>query len=236
MKTLIRTISVIVAIVLLYFAFRNISFLAVIQAISQSSPWLLLLGLLAGMSEFLVRALRWRYLLSPMRTLSYYKLMKATLIGFAAGNITANAIGSFPRITPLVRDCDVDRDFALGTIGAEIALDLSAIILGALLVSLVSPVSYIVKIGAIGFAAALALAITVLLLFFRRSADVNHFVAGKRVVPDDVKGLRRATLQLLVFARDIVSGMVLSLRHRGVLFRVVPLTIIVWALEKICFE
>lgn len=235
MKIILRAVSAIVALVLLYFAFRNISFLAVLEAIASSSPWLLLLGLVSGLSEFIVRAVRWRYLLSPMRLVGYYKLIRATLVGFAAGNITANAIGSFPRILPIVRDCGVDRDFALGTVAAEIALDVAAIALGAVLLSLFSPVSPTVRIAGIIFAVVLAVAIASLSLFFRRSATAKHFAESGRTVPGDVKGLRRVYLQALIFLRDIVTGMLLSLRDTGVLLRVLPLTALVWVLEATQF-
>ena len=230
-----RILTVVFALVLLFFFFRGVQLGETLDAIATASPPLILLAVLIGISEYPFRALRWHYLLAPVKKISWVELLKPLLLSFAAGNITATGLGSFPRVIPIIKKYDVDRDFALGTVGAEIILDTGAVVIGAFAVSMLSPVPSSVRTVGIIFAAVLFCVVFFTFRYFRRIATTDYFLNGARSIPADVNGFARIRMQLLSYLRDMILGLVLSLSKPSVLLRVLPLTLLIWLLEATMF-
>jgi glycosyltransferase 2 family protein len=230
-----RVVTIVIALALLFFFFRGVQLGDTLHAIATASPQLIMLAVLIGVCEYPFRALRWHYLLSPVKKIGWTELLKPMLLSFAAGNITATGLGSFPRVIPIIKKYDVDRDFALGSVGAEIILDTAAVVAGAFIVSMLSPVPSSVRIGGIAFAAVLFVVVFFTFRYFKRMATTEYFLSGVRSVPDEVKGFARFKMQILGYLRDVITGLVLSLSNPYVLLRVLPLTILIWILEASMF-
>jgi uncharacterized protein (TIRG00374 family) len=138
------------------------------QFMSGDPYWLMLAGAIAT-SGGLIRALRWRLLLSPLKVeTSLHSRWAALNIGFMVTNVYPGRLGEIVRPLALSRMAPVTMSGALGTVVLERVLDTVALVL-LLLISLLAPTfpSDATVLGRpIGIAviAAVVLAVTILVL------------------------------------------------------------------------
>jgi hypothetical protein len=138
------------------------------QFMSGDPYWLMLAGAIAT-SGGLIRALRWRLLLSPLKVeTSLHSRWAALNIGFMVTNVYPGRLGEIVRPLALSRMAPVTMSGALGTVVLERVLDTVALVL-LRLISLLAPTfpSDATVLGRpIGIAviAAVVLAVTILVL------------------------------------------------------------------------
>lgn len=121
-------LSVALAVVLLYFAFRSVNWTEFVEGL-RSCKWLfILISMALGLLAFTFRALRWQMLLKPLdRSLGFWSVFNAVCIGNAA-NCAIPGAGEFVRCGIATRK-DASYDKVLGTIVLERVLDLVSIAL-----------------------------------------------------------------------------------------------------------
>jgi glycosyltransferase 2 family protein len=94
----------------------------------HAHPGYLLGGLVLTLSCYLIRALRWREFLSPVKRASLGNLLSAVLIGFAAVTLLGRA-GEFSRPFILSRKEDLPLSISLTTVIVERLFDFSTILI-----------------------------------------------------------------------------------------------------------
>jgi uncharacterized protein (TIRG00374 family) len=125
--------------VFFYLAVRGIHVDQVLAALVQTDYWLV--GLSAGimMGAHLLRALRWRFLLAPVKTLDTYSLFSALLIGYAANSFVPAHLGEFLRAFVIGKKHRISASAAFGSIVVERIVDVVSLIAVMALVLIVHP-------------------------------------------------------------------------------------------------
>jgi uncharacterized protein (TIRG00374 family) len=104
MRTHLKTIAVAgITLALLGWFFRNADFAQVWREIRAADPWALLALLGATALTYVLRALRWQYLLRPLGPTRFRVAFRTTVIGFAANTVLPARAGELVRPYLLAR-------------------------------------------------------------------------------------------------------------------------------------
>jgi glycosyltransferase 2 family protein len=119
-----NSISIIIAFLFLYLAFRNTRFSELWESLSAANYWWVLLLFPIAILSHWVRAVRWGYLLKPVKEhCSDRNLFSGVMIGYAVNNILPR-VGEFVRPVVLGNLEGISRSAALGSVVLERILDL----------------------------------------------------------------------------------------------------------------
>jgi uncharacterized protein (TIRG00374 family) len=121
-------IGLLVSAVFLYLAFRKTNLHEVYQNLAAADLWYLLPASALTIFAFWVRALRWGFLLRPMKTIRLGTLFSATMIGFMCNNLLPMRLGEFVRAWVIGRSARIRASAAFATIVVERLFDLFSMI------------------------------------------------------------------------------------------------------------
>ncbi len=115
------------AVFLLWFFGRNLDWQAVGASLRQANPWYLIAAVLIICLGYLLRAIRWKFLLAPITESSLKELFATTTVGFAAIFLIGR-MGEIVRPMWLpMRDRRVRPSAALVTLALERVFDMAAL-------------------------------------------------------------------------------------------------------------
>jgi hypothetical protein len=121
-------VGVLVSLLFAFLTVRDVDFDALREGLARSDYWSLLpAGVLLALAVFL-RAVRWRLLLLPPYRPSIRVVTIALLIGYLFNTILPARAGEVARIEALKQSAGTPRFEALGTVAAERALDVLALL------------------------------------------------------------------------------------------------------------
>ena len=121
--------------VFFYLTVRSVNFGQVLAALTQTNYWLVALSAGVMMTAHGLRAMRWRFLLAPVKLLHTRSLFSALLIGYAANTFVPAHLGEFLRAFVIGKKHDISASAAFASIVVERIVDVvSLIALMALLV------------------------------------------------------------------------------------------------------
>jgi len=123
----------------LYFSFRNIPIHSLMTYAAQVDPVWLLPGLASLAASYAIRAMRWRTILTPFRTVKVASAYHALIIGFMLNCILPGRIGEIARPAVLSRRERIPFLTGLSTLAAERLLDLAALLALLALTSSLAP-------------------------------------------------------------------------------------------------
>lgn len=113
-----------VTVVLLWWALRGVSFADVWAQIRRGDPVLLTAAVAVATFGFVIRALRWKILLAPVRPdTSLRSRFAAVSIGFMANNVLPARVGEFARAYAFSRLETISASAAFGSLVVERFLD-----------------------------------------------------------------------------------------------------------------
>ncbi len=206
------------AAVLLWWAGRNLDWAEVRLSISQADGWLLAAATFLVAVTYLMRAFRWRVLLSPLKDLRLTDLFAVTNIGFSAVFIFGRA-GEMvrPAVLPL-RDRRVSPAASFMTIVVERICDLTASAALLALSLLWFPASarrssaefaYLQKAGML-MLVLIALGLIALFCFRKYAASIIHYLDGqfarRKFLPGRLRRPVMSSLEQLARALGVLSG------------------------------
>lgn len=115
----------------MWLLFRNINFGELMAALQGANYWWLGPNIFMVMFAMYQRAYRWKFMLRPIKEVSFDKLLAATCIGFMANNVLPLRLGEFVRAYSLsYQDRGVSKSASLATIFVErMVFDLVALLL-----------------------------------------------------------------------------------------------------------
>jgi uncharacterized protein (TIRG00374 family) len=117
-------LGVLIGVALLGYFIRLIQWRQVFLELRHPAhPWLILLGTLVGALNFAIRAVRWKYLLLPLKPVRIYSLFKAVCIGFMAITLIPGRVGEFIRAYVLARRERMKTSPVFATVVVERVLD-----------------------------------------------------------------------------------------------------------------
>jgi hypothetical protein len=130
MRASIRNVLVVaLAVGLLAWFLRHANLADVWAEMRRGNWWLLLAALGVQAATWLFRALRWRYLLSPLGSVRFSAVFEATMIGFAAITLLPARAGEVIRPYLLARREHLSASAAFATIVVERLLDLLTVLI-----------------------------------------------------------------------------------------------------------
>ncbi|NJD17938.1 MAG: flippase-like domain-containing protein [Gemmatimonadetes bacterium] len=113
-----------ITVILLWWALRGVPFAEVWRHMRGGDPLLLAAAVAVATFGFLIRALRWKVLLAPVRSdTSLRSRFAAVSIGFMANNVLPARVGEFARAYALSRLEPVSASAAFGSLVIERLLD-----------------------------------------------------------------------------------------------------------------
>jgi len=118
-----------VSILFAYFFFRNVDFRELWIAFQSVNYVYTIPIMLINLLSLWIRAVRWRYLLNPIKKVGLPELFKATAIGFMANNILPARIGELVRAYILGDREKISKTACLATLVVERLFDGFAILL-----------------------------------------------------------------------------------------------------------
>ena len=149
--------------VFFYLAVRGIDLEQTLAAFAQADYLLVGLSAVTMMAAHLLRAVRWRFLLAPVKMLSTRSLFSALLIGYAANSFVPAHLGEFLRAFVVGKKHGISASAALGSIVVERSVDVLSLITIMALVLIVHPFpEWITTGGAVMLAGALLLGATLI--------------------------------------------------------------------------
>jgi uncharacterized protein (TIRG00374 family) len=127
--------------VLLFLILRNIDFQELYTALNDANYYWLIPNIFFVMLAMFQRAERWKYMLAPISSVSYGKLLAATCVGFMANNVLPLRLGEFVRAYSLSKqDNRITKSASLATIFIErIVFDLLALLLILTVIIIIAP-------------------------------------------------------------------------------------------------
>jgi glycosyltransferase 2 family protein len=118
-----------ISVFFLYLLFRKIDFDKLWMALREMDYRYLLLSILFTFVSYFFRAVRWRYLLLPMKKIGMSSLFSATIIGYMANNILPARLGEFVRAYALGEKEKLDKSAVFATLVLDRLFDGFTVIL-----------------------------------------------------------------------------------------------------------
>src|SRR5512135_910837 len=114
----------------LHIHYSGIDFPRLWSAIKEVDPWYLAAASALNIAFYFVRAVRWRYLMDPVKPrIPIGSLFSATMIGFMANNVLPARLGEFVRAYALARREEVAMGSTFATIVVERLFDGMSVLL-----------------------------------------------------------------------------------------------------------
>ncbi len=103
-QRVIVVLGILISVVLLFFALRDVSLPELLEHLGHANPWWLAAATAAATGTFALRAIRWRILLIPVsETVSFNSRFATICIGFMVNNVIGARLGEFGRAYSLSR-------------------------------------------------------------------------------------------------------------------------------------
>tara|TARA_B100000676_G_scaffold64401_1_gene63855 strand:- start:1017 stop:2048 length:1032 start_codon:yes stop_codon:yes gene_type:complete len=127
-KTWLSLVGLGISIFLLWWVLKGEDYRDIIEKISNANLWYLFLSIFVGTLGYLIRALRWKLLLEPMRMETSLRARFASVsMGFAANNLFPARIGEVVRAVSLGRLESISTSGVIGSMVVERFLDSVAV-------------------------------------------------------------------------------------------------------------
>ena len=112
-------IGIVVSFVFLYFTFRQVDFQEMLNAIKAANYLWLIPAFATMIFSHWLRAVRWRYLLEPIKPIKINPVFSALMIGYAANNVFPLRMGEFLRAFAIGKSQKISKSSAFATVFVE---------------------------------------------------------------------------------------------------------------------
>lgn len=227
-------LGILISVVFIWLAFRKIDYNELWIGLTKADYIYLLPAILINIVQIYLRALRWGYLIEPVKKMGSYNLFSATAIGFMANNILPARLGEFVKAYAIGKQENVSVSASFATIIVERILDLLTVFILMFLVFYAVDLPYesakaekMLKYGG-GMLALIFLVMLILLFYFKNNKERFKNLANKVMKPISLRAANKMSKFLDAFA----SG--LSVLQRG--HHLIPIifhSFIIWVLSAV---
>lgn len=209
--------------VFMYLAFRKVDFHQMGAAFKQANYWYVLPALALLFFSHWLRAVRWHYLMAPIRSVEITPLFSALMIGYMANIFLPAHLGEFLRAYVLGKKRQVPVSAVFGTIVVERIIDVFTLLVLMALMFVVFPFpDWVKKSGYLTFVGTLVL--LVVLILMKRHRDTSLRFLGIILKPFPQKFSSKIDGLFHSFLDGVVG--LLNWRHYTIM---VILSLIIWA-------
>ncbi len=116
-------VGMLVSLVFLYLAFRKVDYGELWLALKTASYWFIIPNVMLQIFTMWLRAVRWRYMVNPIKKVRLGRLFSSVMIGFMANNVLPARLGEFVRAYSLGTKENVSKSASFATIVVERLFD-----------------------------------------------------------------------------------------------------------------
>jgi glycosyltransferase 2 family protein len=138
-------LGVAVSLILLFLFLYRTDFAAMGRALKEAKYVFLIPGVLIYFCGVYFRSLRWQFFLKPLGNFSSFRLFPLVIIGFMVNNVLPGRLGIIARAYMLGEKENISKMSVGGTMVAEQVFDGVILLVFALFISLVAPLSGLVQ-------------------------------------------------------------------------------------------
>jgi len=225
-------VGLVISAVFLYLAFREINYAELWVTLQNIRLWWLIPGLTIYFCSMVVRAWRWRYLLSPFGKITIKTLFPIIMIGYMGNNVFPLRMGEILRSVVLKRRNDVPISGSLATIVVERMFN-AVVVIGFVLLNL-GQLSHLA--GSSSFSQLGGLATWAVVIFL---AGLSAFIL-MAMFPEPAKRIIHSVINRVIPARwreatisiaDRFLDGLMSLRSSKDAIMIFLTSILIWLLE-----
>ncbi len=122
-------LGIVISAVFIYFAFKKVDLNEAWQVAKSADYLWVFPAVIAMLLSHWFRALRWRYLLEPVKQTKIHPLFSALMIGYAANNIFPLRMGEFLRAYAIGKSQGISKTSAFATVLVDRLLDILSLLL-----------------------------------------------------------------------------------------------------------
>ncbi len=111
-----------------YISFRNVPIAELLDYIKTINFWWIIPSALIAQSTYLVRALRWKIILKPIKKIGFWHAFHPLVIGFTINCILPGRLGELARPAILYKRDKVDFSKVLATVAVERIFDIATLL------------------------------------------------------------------------------------------------------------
>ena len=212
-------VGLVISAIFIYLAFREVELEEVWVGLKGANYIWLFPALSFMLFSHWLRALRWRYILEPIKKAKVHPLFSALMIGYAANNIFPLRLGEFLRAFAVGKSQRISKTSAFATVLVERLIDiLSLLVLLAITFVFFPLPDLIKKSGYIIFLGAVATTGVVILLVRRTESTILIF---KKILPAKIFELVQHVI------RSFLDGFIVFKKTEHYL-SIIVLSILVW--------
>jgi uncharacterized protein (TIRG00374 family) len=177
-------IGFLISAVLLYLAFRKVDFGLLGKSLKQAEYIWLIPAFFLMLLSVVFRAMRWRYLLRPIKETEFVHLFSASAIGLMANNLLPARLGEIARAWVIGEKADISKTASFATIVVERIFDGFTVIFVLVIVLLFGGLKLSAHLGKVAYTAVgfyvLALVFLAMLRFNRaRAMRIVEFLTSR---------------------------------------------------------
>ncbi|HEV8488891.1 MAG TPA: lysylphosphatidylglycerol synthase transmembrane domain-containing protein [Candidatus Limnocylindrales bacterium] len=218
-------VGVAISVLAFVLVFRSVDPDVTARILAAAAPgWLLVVAVFLVV-DILVRAVRWRRLLAPIRDVPPGAVLAYLLIGYLANNVLPARLGELVRCHYLGDRQGLSRTTALGTVVVERVVDIAVVVAIAAFAIIVLSIR-----GLVASAVLVGVAIVVLLVVALAIGIAAHRIPGaERVATAAARWPRLGEL-----ATKLRDGLAVAGRPRT-LFEALALSVVAWGATLLAF-
>ncbi len=221
--------SILISILFLYLAVRKIDIDEVRMSLRMARYPYLIAGSLFMVLSFLIRGLRWKLILSPIKNCKFLSVFSVLVIGFMANNLLPFRVGEFARAYLNGKKEEISKSSSLATIGVERIFDGLSILIILFAISFILSfphwATHLTLVATLLFVGALIFVYT---LTIKESFSVNLLKKIMKIMPE---GIRIKVSRLL---DSFVLG--LKIFHRiDQMILLLLISVVIWLCDAFIF-
>lgn len=185
----------------IWLAVRGIDFSELKQSFFGVSIGFVLLSVLLNLFSCWVRAIRWQYLLMPIKKVSLHNVFSALMIGFMINNVLPFRLGEFVRGYALKQSDNISFSASIGTVVVERIIDVLTLLVIFAVILFLFPFPEWVKSGGILVGAIVGVSIFILYLLVKKTEWALKIISR-------FFGLfsEKLSIQIVRIARSFIEG------------------------------
>ena len=214
-------LGVLISVIGLYYAFRQINFWELWISIKNVNFILVILAIVILLLSNVIRAWRWQILVKPIKDVSFEPAFSSIMIGYFGNSVLPFRMGEFLRAFVVADKTSLTASTAFGTIVIERILDFIGLSIVILLIMTVYPLT---SVGGSIIIGVIVLSLTAFIFFFL----FGGFKSSLLVKIEKLSLLRIGLLhKILLFIKNFLDGAT-TIRATNKLGIILLYTLIIW--------
>ncbi len=222
MKIVKIVISLIISVLCIYFATRNVQWVELKVILSRAKIFPILLGVLISLVSFCSRAARWQIILQPFQKISFFPLLRWQIGGLLVNNLLPLRGGEFVRAYWAGHKSSLSKSSVLATIFLERILDIGTIAFIALMILTVLGIGgpLFTPLNLLIFGAILLILFFIAKTYLNRNPQIPFKQKLEKILPEKFKS----------FVEQFASGLQV-VKDKNEIIKLIIISVITWCID-----